>query len=428
MNTCLTICLPALLTFFATMAASALHADPVTLTGDHVIEPGQNDTGSLTVSGQLHVESNHTDLGTTGDGRVALQLNYEENGEIRQTTVYATRESVAYLWKEGSADAAVAKLKMSLGADNTLTLHDATGTGQITLTPSSGEISASGGFRLPDGTLLTSNPSLPPAGGVIAGGYHNPRIGNYSVILGGTSNSTTGDVSAIAGGSSNTATSMYVFMGGGFRNTVQATGSAIVGGSRNAVHEEYAFIAGGVFNDIYGSNSFIAGGYLNEILGSDSFIAGGRNNTVSGSSSSSLGSRNTAKASNAIVIGDALSGNAQGMIVVGRHNKPQGTANQWIETDDLFVVGNGSGELRENEFDWGGGLAGGVGAGSRSSWNYENGRNAFAIHKNANMRSGGTFEAKGGIRIPPGGDIPMGAFTQGNDPRSLDAGLRYEGE
>ncbi|AHF92926.1 calcium-binding protein [Opitutaceae bacterium TAV5] len=153
-------CLCAALALLATASVTVTRADPVTLTGDHVINPGPDDTGSLTVSGQLHVESNHADLGTTGDGQIALLLTYQENGATRQVVVYAARSAVEYLWKEGSTDASTATPKMTLGADNTLTLHDTTGASTITLTPATGEISAPGGFRLSDGTLIANQSSL----------------------------------------------------------------------------------------------------------------------------------------------------------------------------------------------------------------------------------------------------------------------------
>jgi hypothetical protein len=153
-------CLCAALALLTTASVTVTHADPVTLTGDHVVEPGPDDTGSLTVSGQLHVESNHADLGTTSDGQIALLLTYQENGTTRQVTVYVAHDAVEYLWKEGSTDAATATPKMTLGADNTLTLYDASGAATITLTPSTGEVSAPGGFRLSDGTLIASQASL----------------------------------------------------------------------------------------------------------------------------------------------------------------------------------------------------------------------------------------------------------------------------
>ncbi|EIQ00388.1 hemagglutinin-like protein [Opitutaceae bacterium TAV1] len=153
-------CLCAALALLATASVTVTRADPVALTGDHVINPGPDDTGSLTVSGELHIESNHADLGTTGDGQVALLLTYQENDATRQVVVYAARSAVEYLWKEGSTDAATASPKMTLGADNTLTLHDATGASTITLTPATGEISAPGGFRLSDGTLIANQSSL----------------------------------------------------------------------------------------------------------------------------------------------------------------------------------------------------------------------------------------------------------------------------
>lgn len=72
----------------------------------------------------------------------------------------------------------------------------------------------------------------------------------------------------------------------------------------------------------------------------------------------------------------------------------------WISTDELVVIGNGL---------------------SAPS-------NALVMRKNANMRTGGSFETKGIIRCAPGGDLSMGAFTAGQNPATLNAGLKYSGE
>lgn len=86
---------------------------------------------------------------------------------------------------------------------------------------------------------------------------------------------------------------------------------------------------------------------------------------------------------------------ARGQFVIGQNNIAQGSGNEWIETDDLFIVGNGE--------------IGGV----RS--------NAFTIKKSGDTAIHGAAEISGDLRvetgwttlkrIPAQGDINMGQFT-----------------
>jgi hypothetical protein len=78
---------------------------------------------------------------------------------------------------------------------------------------------------------------------------------------------------------------------------------------------------------------------------------------------------------------------AQGFaqVVVGRHNIAQGDGRNWVETDDLFVVGNGP-------------------AASAPS-------NAMVVRKNGDTIIAGALTVKGTMHIEPSGGISMGEFT-----------------
>lgn len=88
----------------------------------------------------------------------------------------------------------------------------------------------------------------------------------------------------------------------------------------------------------------------------------------------------TAEGVRSIAIGDGAHAKAAYSVAVGRHNLQEGSPeNVWIETDPLFVIGNGTGN-------------------PESAPEIRN-RNAFAVYKN------------GDVRIPKAqGDILMGQF------------------
>jgi hypothetical protein len=156
-----------------------------------------------------------------------------------------------------------------------------------------------------------------------------------------------------------------------------------------------------------GDTSFAAGnsyasGYISTAVGGSSALGvysvalGGAKSL--GDFSTAIGNTANARSYQSIVVGTA---NASYDTTIAR---PQ-NATAWIPDDELLVVGNG---------DLG----------------YEPAieSNALVMRKNANLRVGGKFEAKGVIRCVAGGDISMGSFTAGQNPATLDAALYYTGE
>jgi hypothetical protein len=140
------------------MATSLL--GETTLTGDHSVVAGTADTGSLSVQGNLDVAGPTTTFGTTATSDVGLELTYEEAGTVTRILTTATRATAEYLWRQNGETTPADK--MTLGANNSLTLFDSSGTARITLKPVEGEIalSGAGGLRLADGTLLSGAASL----------------------------------------------------------------------------------------------------------------------------------------------------------------------------------------------------------------------------------------------------------------------------
>ncbi len=150
-------------------------------------------------------------------------------------------------------------------------------------------------------------------------------------------------------------------------------------------------IAGGVWSVASGSHSIAIGeeawatdwgavslGIWNYASGMGSFAVN-EANTASGRYSAAFGLDTIASGRRAASFG--LVTRAQGLeqVVLGRYNVAQGSATTWVDTDDIFIIGNGTGPSDRS--------------------------NAFSVQKNGNAEFAGT------VRVQPGGDISMGNFT-----------------
>lgn len=211
---------------------------------------------------------------------------------------------------------------------------------------------------------------------------------------------------------------------GGPGGLAKITPSAFAMGLTNVVAEL------GTFSVSIGENTYATGayslalGYEATASGPESSMAIGTNVQATGSfswafgsellasgnSSLSFGNYATATAPYGHALGEYVDASAAYVTVIGRSNVIQGSFT-WEESDDLFIVGNGTedGNIRSN---------------------------AFVIHKNGNTRVAGNLDVKGIVRVKPAGDLSMGIFTAGTNPAApstdpepgLDAGLRYPGE
>jgi hypothetical protein len=267
----------------------------------------------------------------------------------------------------------------------------------------------------------------------ITGGYGNVADGLASVISGGNYNEATGDKSVVSGGYDNAASGEYSLVGSGYKNIASGEYSVVSGGDQNESIGDYAFtgagqyneasgessfIGSGVWNEATGENATIGGGYSNDADGNYSVISGGSYNESSGLRTSIVGGhlnkatvdyafvggglQNRATAFYATISGgtynDATSESAtvcggshnlaegEYSLVAGRHNTAHdyaetvfglyategtGSSDSYVETDRLFVIGNGTSDIVSYR------------------------KNAFTILKNANTTIGGSLTING---------------------------------
>jgi hypothetical protein len=260
-----------------------------------------------------------------------------------------------------------------------------------------------GSFALGTTTLPIITPSV---GGAVPLAWGSSIAENSGIALGNDAYAS-GDGSAALGRS--TAIASNAFSAGS--GIAQGFGSVALGWSTKATGQ--GSVAMGTYTKANGFDSF-AVGYNNEAIGNGSVVLGGESRAF-GVGSIAIGSQSVARGNYSIALGHVVEAQAIDSLVVGRMNIGQGSSTEWVATDDLFVIGNGS-----NDWD---------------SWSPSN---AFVVHKNGTTRTAGTVESKKGFRTPPMGDLDMGTFTAGptpagpsatgNNPADLSAGLRYSGE
>jgi hypothetical protein len=98
---------------------------------------GDTVVGDLSVMGQVHVDGNEVDYGTTGTGVAAVYLSYVENGAVYTVSVEAARAGAVFKWVE-DANGASPLNKMELSGNGSLSLFNpvaGTNTAQIVLNP-----------------------------------------------------------------------------------------------------------------------------------------------------------------------------------------------------------------------------------------------------------------------------------------------------
>ena len=114
---------------------------------------------------------------------------------------------------------------------------------------------------------------------------------------------------------------------------------------------------------------------------------------ASGASSTAMGASTTASGNNSTAMGNLTTAQALGSLVIGRWNIVSGSADTWVDTDPLFVAGNGD-------------------LGSPS--------NALTLLKNGNLTLAGQIESEsGGFKFPDGTEQTTAALNRwspsGND-------------
>lgn len=141
---------------------------------------------------------------------------------------------------------------------------------------------------------------------------------------------------------------IFSTIGGGRGNiagTATKPNATIAGGSQNDAQGNNATIGGGLQNVSISSYGFVGGGRLNQAVGArESFVGGGKNNIASNVSSIILaGYYNEVTARYASALGGARNkATSVGLTVVGTANEDVSyTANSWVDTEPIFIVGNG---------------------------------------------------------------------------------------
>lgn len=233
-------------------------------------------------------------------------------------------------------------------------------------------------------------------------------IGRYNVAQGSSSEWVSSDDLFIIGNGDSPSSRSNAFV-------VNKSGSTWIGGSVSSAGAS----AGGTNSVAFGSgsadgnNSFAFGTHSD---GDNSFSFGtsggvsatanhsfsfGLFQTVTASSAFAAGTLSEVSGQYGTAFGQYLQVSGYNQFVVGRNNVAQGDTASWIDSDDLFIVGNG------------------VDSANRS--------NAITIKKNGDLTAEGKIEARGGIRTAQMGDISMGSFmtspTGLGDPALLDDGL-----
>ncbi|RPH32423.1 MAG: hypothetical protein EHM93_09210 [Bacteroidales bacterium] len=181
-------------------------------------------------------------------------------------------------------------------------------------------------------------------------GYGNTAIALYAFAF-GASNNANGQ-SSLAFGQENTAGGLYS-VAGGYKNVASGNYSFAVGTENYATG--HISLAVGKLNNCSGIAS-AAFGQENISGGSNSF-ASGYKTKASGQNSFALGNLTQAVFDNAIAFGDSSSAEgycsiatgyhvtakAYASLVIGQYNKKLGSPSGWVDTDPIFVIGNGTG-------------------------------------------------------------------------------------
>ena len=163
--------------------------------GNYTVNISGNETGDLTVQGAAHFHQD-LDFGTTSTNLSAGLLHYSENGTIYTVGLSATRPSAGFLWLDNGMGSP--NNKMLLGADNSLSLFNASGTANIILNPTTGLITLAGsspGICLPDGTILSSAKTsalYASSGSAVANVTADGKVNFANGITLGTNNVATG--------------------------------------------------------------------------------------------------------------------------------------------------------------------------------------------------------------------------------------------
>jgi len=167
--------------------------------------------------------------------------------------------------------------------------------------------------------------------GAVAIGVGDSSLASYATSIGYYNTASYGSVAL---GYKNKAYGMQSAILGGYSNIINSFSSVIAGGYGHHIDDSYAAILGGIGNKVHAGAAWgvIGGGFRNEVIGSTSTVINGTYNIATGDLSTVTGTGNNAR--------------SWCETVIGQYNEfdPSGTSDEWIWTDPLFVIGNGTEE------------------------------------------------------------------------------------
>lgn len=355
----------------------------------------------LTVSGNLDVRGNIMNLGSWKNqtNQPGLSLNYTDspNNQWGDFHFSLNRLTSTWLWEHVSPNKTWLPM-MKLNSDNSLSLFNSLGQSTLSLNPNGSSV-----FQ--NSVTINGNNTLLPSQTLTSDGSALTRkLGDGRYVVKGSDKTALGYATASA--SSATA------MGG---DSLASGDGAIAGGES---------IATGIFavalgeDSIASGNSAIALGNQAQAQGNSSFAAGNASQSQ-GKSSTAIGEMTVAQGSYAAAFGLSTIAQGYNQTVIGRYNIAQGNTSNWVVTDDLFIVGNGTSiNQRSNAFTVRkNGDAIVKGNATINGGAYVQGyftSKGLSVEGPAEIMSDTSIEGNlivgGSIFIAPQGDIPMGEF------------------
>jgi len=159
-------------------------------------------------------------------------------------------------------------------------------------------------------------------GGTVQNGNLSLQAGDEGSPVGDDRGNNAVDLQTSRGASTQVASGNYTVISGGSGNTASGDYSVIGGGQSNEASNLRATIGGGQANLASGTYSTVSGGYTNWATGSRTAIMGGNGN-------------------HAQTFGECVAGLFS--------NSISGNPNSRVETDPLFRIGNGIGDLNRSD-------------------------------------------------------------------------------
>jgi len=218
---------------------------------------------------------------------------------------------------------------------------------------------ATGAYSASVGRATSANGSYSTAMGIgttasgyasTAMGYYTNGTANYSVAIGRSTSASGGSSTAM--GDSTSATGTYSTTMG---HKTDASGDySIAMGDTTSASGDYSIamgdttIASGDWSTAMGYQT-IASGDRSTATGDRTKAEGhyslamGYGTTASGQWSTAMGNQTVSSGEQAISAGFKTTAQSFGSFVVGRYNEISGNLTSWVDTDPLFVIGNGSG-------------------------------------------------------------------------------------